>query len=304
MSTGRYPTLLLTFVLAAAGSPGAWQRAAAADSLSQLRSDVRTPDPPQKPEPDQNNDQDESSDCDDEDYWNDEDGEATAGLLGLAALGASYIATSPIWGPQIMVGDGYRYPGYFPEYPYQYERGYMMVDYVDLFDRGNEREKYPWAWRARPDYGTNFSGLEWIGGNVLYETTPRIGAETDFRFLTEELPLGGYDDLWLGDANVFWRFAQSDQTQMRAGAGFNWLSDREHSDFGFNFTYAIDWYPVQPLVISAEMDLGNLNEAWLFHIRTTAGVTWRGLEAFAGYDLYDIDHFQAQGLVAGVRLWF
>jgi hypothetical protein len=308
MNTGRLSVLLLATLLAA-GDPGAILRqAAAADSLSQLRSDVRAPDPPLSREDKSHDDEDcrpkSYSDDDPCDGIDDDEDSLWGELLAPLAIAAGAVGTSPFWGPPLMIGDGYHHPGYFPEYPYQYERGYMMVDYVDLYDGADVREKYPWAWRARPDYGTNFSGLQWIGGNVLFETTPRIGAETDFRFLTEELPFGGHDDLWLGDANLFWRFAQSDQTQMRAGVGFNWLSDREHSDFGFNATYAIDWYPIQPVVISAEMDLGNLNEAWLFHIRTSAGVTWHGMEAFVGYDLYDIDHFQAQGLVAGMRLWF
>lgn len=294
---------LAFLVFASSGGP-----AAAADSLSQLRSDVRAPDSPEKPKQEKRpreSDEDCSS-CDDDPYddYTLEDAEGTIGAVGFLGVLGAVVASSPFWGPPIMIGDGYAHPGYFPSYPYQYERGYMMVDYTDLYQGKEQREGYKWAWRARPDYGTNFSGLEWIGGNFLLETTPRIGAETDFRFLEETAPGGGRDELWLGDANLFWRFAQSDQTQMRAGVGFNWLSDELHSDFGFNFTYAVDWYPVQPLVISAEMDLGNLNEAWLFHIRTTAGVTWRGAEAFVGYDLYDIDHFQAQGMVAGVRLWF
>jgi len=280
----------------------------AADSLSQLRSDVRAPDPADEAEeghhdqddcrPDSYSDDDPCDGIDD-----DEDGFLETLLAPLTA-GVGIVASSPFWGPPALIGDGYQHSGYFPEYPYQYERGYMMVDATDLYQGTEERVGYQWAWRARDDYGTNFSGLEWIGGNLLFEATPRIGAETDFRFLQEQLASGGHDSLWLGDANLFWRFAQSDQTQMRTGIGFNWLSDREHSDFGFNVTYAIDWYPVQPLVISTEMDLGNLNEAWLFHIRTTAGVTWRGAEAFVGFDLYDIDHFQSPGMVAGVRLWF
>ncbi len=308
MNTGGLLARGLAAFLVVLGACSVALPAAVDDSLSQLRSDVRAPDPPEEPKRDQHNDDDcrpdSYSDDDPCDGIDDDEDSFWGELFAPLAIGAGAIASSPFWGPPLMIGDGYHHPGYFPSYPYQYERGYMMVDYVDLYQGDEERQGYTWAWRARPDYGTNFSGLEWVGGNFLLETTPRIGAETDFRFLQEELPFGGHDSLWLGDANLFWRFAQSDQTQMRAGIGFNYLSDELHSDFGFNFTYAIDWYPVQPLVISAEMDLGNLNEAWLFHLRTTAGVTWRGAEAFVGYDLYDIDHFQAQGMVAGIRIWF
>lgn len=308
MNTGRRVVLSVAAFWAAVSPFLPALEVCAADSLSQLRSDVRTPDPPEEPESDRTDHDDcrpnSYSDDDPCDGFDDDEDSAWGALLAPLAIGAGVVASSPFWGPPILIGDGYNHLGYFPEYPYQYERGYMMVDATDLYQGPQERLGYKWAWRARNDYGTNFSGTEWIGGNLLFETTPRIGGETDFRYLQEELPSGGHDSLWLGDANLFWRFAQSDQTQMRAGVGFNWLSDREHSDFGFNFTYAIDWYPVQPLLISAELDLGNLNEAWLFHIRTTAGVTWRGAEAFVGYDLYDIDHFQSPGMVAGVRLWF
>jgi hypothetical protein len=284
----------------------------AADSLSDLRSEARTADPDDRSakkepsqedcRPDSYSDDDPCDGIDDDDdtFWE----SLFAPVFAPAAIAAGTMVSSPFWGPPLLIGDGYDRAGYFPEYPYQYERGYMMVDYVDLYEDGEARERYSWAWRARPDYGTNFSGIQWVGGNVLVETTARIGMETDFRFLQEDLSFGQHDSLWLGDANAFWRFAQSDQTQMRAGVGFNYLADEFHADFGFNFTYAIDWYPVQPLVISAEMDVGSLNEATLFHVRTTAGLTWRGAEAFVGYDLYDIDHFQAQGMVAGIRLWF
>jgi hypothetical protein len=277
--------------------------------LARLRSDVRAPDPLKRPESKDKGGQDSDEcgydqDCDDDWYDDDDHNGDSAGVLGALTAFSAAVASSPLWGPPILIGDGYDYQGYFPEYPYQYERGYMMVEPADMLRRGREREAYTYAWRARSDYGTNFSGLSWIGGHLLLETTPRIGAETDFRFLQEELSTGGQDELWLGDANLFWRFAQSDQTQMRAGMGFNWLADREHGDFGVNFTYAIDWFPVRPIVISAEIDLGSLSDAWLFHVRTTAGASWRGLEAFVGYDLYDIDRFQAEGMVGGVRLWF
>ena len=64
------------------------------------------------------------------------------------------------------------------------------------------------------------------------------------------------DSATLGDANLFFRFAQSNQFQARAGLGINYLSDRADTTFGGNFTYAVDLYPVKPAFVSPEFALG------------------------------------------------
>jgi hypothetical protein len=268
--------------------------ARAEDSLFQLREEVRTDDPssprPQK-SPSRQQYYDGNDDCDScsDDGW---------GELFLPAVAVAGItASSPFWGPPAMIGDSYQVDGYFPRYPYKYRGGYMWIG-------DPEPDVYVLGVRARSDFGTNFGRFDWIGGNLLVETTSRWGAETDFRVLQESGPPAISDSLTLGDANAFFRFAQSNQFQGRAGVGFNYLVDRADTNFGFNFTYAVDWYPVKPVIVSAEMDLGWLGHESLFHFRVTEGVNWKYGEGYVGYDYYDVGNFQIGGLVAGVRLWF
>jgi hypothetical protein len=268
----------------------------AEDPLSQLREEVRTEEPP-APSRDRADDRratsyNPSSDPSNPDTSNDWSG-VLLPAIGVAGIGAS----APFWGPPALIGDSHLVDGYFPRYPYKQRGGYMWIgDPVP--------DVYVVGVRARSDFGTNFGRFDWVGGNLLIESTARLGVETDFRVLQENGPGATFDSLTLGDANLFYRFAQSNQFQGRAGLGFNYLVDRTDSNFGFNFTYAADWYPVKPVIVSAEMDLGWLGIESLFHFRVTEGVNWKYGEAFVGYDYYDVGNFQVGGMVAGVRLWF
>lgn len=277
----------------------AWQTVPlrAEDSLSQLREEVRTEDPP-APSRDRASDRRATSYNPNSDPCNPDTHSDGWGELFLPAVYVTGIgASSPFWGPPALVGDTYSEYGYFPRYPYKERGGYMWIgDPVP--------DTYFVGVRARSDFGTNFGRIDWVGGNVLVESTMRWGVESDFRVLQESGPGATLDSATLGDANLFFRFAQSDQFQARAGLGLNYLSDRADTNFGGNFTYAVDWYPVKPVIVSAELDLGWLGQESLFHFRLTEGVNWKYGEAYVGYDYYDIGNFQVGGMVAGVRLWF
>ena len=52
------------------------------------------------------------------------------------------------------------------------------------------------------------------------------------------------------------------------------------------------------------MDAGNAGHAGLFRVRGTAGVLYRGLEVFAGYDYLNIGGVDLQGPLVGLRLWY
>ena len=292
----RYGTACVVVLAASICSPIA---ATGEDTLFQIREEVRTGDPSAQDDDRQSDWRHATSNdypsSDPADAFNDDDG---WGDLILPALGvAAVAATAPFWGPPAIIGDSRLVDGYFPRYPYKNKAGYMWIgDPVG--------DVYVLGVRARSDYGTNFSRFDWIGGNLLVESTLRLGAETDFRVLQEQQLGLATDSLTLGDANLFYRFAQSDQFQGRAGLGFNYLADNADTNFGFNFTYAVDWYPVKPVIVSAELDIGSLGQESLFHFRVTEGVNWKYGEAFVGYDYYDVGNFQVGGMVAGVRLWF
>ena len=91
---------------------------------------------------------------------------------------------------------------------------------------------------------------------------------------------------------------------MRTGLGLNWLSDNLGSEFGFNFTYKGDLFPMDPLVISAELDLGKTGSSNLAHVRVTTGMNYRHAEIFAGYDHFRLGETEFDGFVSGLRIWF
>lgn len=274
--------------------------ARAGESLDTLRTDVRVarPDPPDSHDPSPAK---SSASCDDDpwdDHCDDDDG-SVWGTLALIGIGA----TSPFWGPPMLIGDTFDRSGYFPTYPHQFDCGYMVIGDEARYDRGFDCSGRCAA-RVSSEFGTNLSGIDWLGTRALVETTPRLGLDADFRVLSQERFPRPNDNLWLGDANLLFRFAQDEMVQMRTGAGFNYLSDSYDTNFGFNFTYGGDWYFVKPWVVSGEIDLGWLGQATVVHVRGTVGANWRFAEAFVGYDYYDIGRAQVGGLVAGVRLWF
>jgi hypothetical protein len=266
------------------------------ETLTGLRADVRTPPENDDDLPPRSHRDDD--DCDSGSSSFDDD-ESDSSFLGLCA----WAVASPFWGPHVLMMDSFSNPGYFAHYPYQYDIGYMLIDPPEALGLDGPCQPHWWAARVRGEFGTGFDDLDWVGGRVLLDTSPRWGLESDVRYVREDLD-AGRDSLWLGDANVLYRFAQSEFLQFHTGLGMNFLSDTVGSDFGFNFTYGFDCQPVRPLVFSTELDLGTLGHASVVHVRTTAGVVWGVSEAYIGYDLYDIGRAQVQGLVAGVQIWY
>ncbi len=224
----------------------------------------------------------------------DEDDGAVSTLTSKALfLGLS----SPFWAPRAAIGDDTTDPGYFLRYPYLHDRDAALVAH-----QTSPEAHRSWMLRARGEYADDFDSLSRIGGSLLFDTASRWGLDSEFNNFREDL-LGSRDSLWSGDANIVYRFAQSEQLQMRTGIGLNWMDDPLDTDFGFNFTYAGDWYPTQPLIISHEIDWGKLGQATLFHGRITAGVNYHRLELYTGYDYLDVGQAELSGMVFGMRMW-
>jgi hypothetical protein len=165
-------------------------------------------------------------------------------------------------------------------------------------------EHYNWLLRTRIEYADTFDELSRIGGQVLWDTSSRWGLDAQLDYLHEDRPGNPNDQLWLGDVNVVYRFAQSPRLQMRSGVGLNWMSDTAGTDLGFNFTYGGDLFPKKPWVLSAEIDWGWLGHAGLFRGRTTLGVQLRRWEVYTGYEYLDVGSTQLNSLLGGVRMWY
>ena len=279
---------LLVMLLVAAGNASVFRLQLQAAELEELRREVRADSP--RPASSESNSQPYNGyDSSDEDcsLW---DGWGELLFLSLSA---------PFWGPPVMVGDHYAEKGYFPHYPYENGTPGFMVGEFDSTTTG-----YSAHLRTRIEYADSFGDLWRIGGRVLFEHTSRFGLDASYNSHRERVSPTTEDELALGDINLVFRFAQSDPLIMRAGLGANWLHDADGTDWGFNFTYGGDLFPIKPWVVSAELDWGTLGHATLFHIRGTVGAQLNRATFYTGYDFLDIGSFQTHGLIAGVEFWF
>ena len=271
------------------------RKASAQGALSQIREDVRTASTPSTSSEDKSASGGKrrnrcshtyACDCDDDDD----------NLFGQLLF---IVAGAPFWVPPNVMQDDYSSAGYFPEYPYQDGiDGYMMIA------PSLPIEPSVYSLQARTEYADDFDSISRIGTRILFDTTIRLGIDSEVNYWRESLGSGLHDDFWTGDANLVFRFAQSERIQMRTGLGMNWIADDVGSDFGFNFTYQGDFLPREPWIISAEVDLGRLGDERLIHGRVTTGLQWRRAEVFIGYDYYEVGQTELRGFVSGVRLWF
>jgi len=229
------------------------------------------------------------------------DPENSDGYFGGFLLLSGACITSPIWAPIGALDDTYTQTFFFPRFPYDDTPGH-------LFPCPESNSGRPWSGRLNVDYLEPFGDVSGINGRLLLSTSSRFGLDTEASHFEERRSHGAFDSLWIGDANLVFRFAQSEKAEFRTGLGFNWLhypgEDAAMSDFGFNFTYGADFFPRKPWVLSADLDAGNLGRAGLFRFRATGRVMLRSVEVYTGYEYLDIGRTHFNMLLAGVRVWF
>jgi len=199
-----------------------------------------------------------------------------------------------------VVGDTYEHSAYFPTSPYHDDEypGYMMID------PALHEDHWIYGGHFQGEYGETFDSISRIGGRRLLDSTSRWGVDTEFNYRREEIAAQVHDQLWTGDANLTFRFAQSRRVAMRTGIGMNWLSDRWGTNYGVNFTYGGEWFPVDPVVVTAGIDWGRIGDAEAFHLRTEVGLVLGRVEPFIGFDHFSVGGANTQELVSGIRIWF
>ena len=271
-----------------------------AQFLSQVRDEVRAESSGSNndsPKPKRKRNSGSSSFCDDDDDGG--FGDAFASAFGEVAFkGAWYAVTSPFWAPASIVEDDYNLRGYFCDYPYKHHLNGNLA--IEPEDHGIFSSSLT---RIRIEAGTNFDDISLAGGRILFDSKTRFGLDSEFNYRQEQLTTTR-DDLWTGDLNLVYRFAQSPRVQMRTGIGMNWLADEIDSEFGFNFTYGGDFFPAEPWIISGEIDWGTLGRSSLFHGRTTLGFNFHDVEIYTGYDYFKVGDADVHSMVSGLRFWF
>jgi hypothetical protein len=261
------------------------------DLLGQVRQQVNAPaEPCPNGKKDKNKDKDKEGDCDNQDF-------GLGPLLEEALL-------APFLVPTLALHDDYQTYSLFPRFPYA---GGLPGD-LWLDENRTEDEPKPhglrgWAVQANLEDGYDTRGVNRVGARLFLDTTFRFGISSNWDFFTERRPGGVHDELTLGDANLTFRFAQSEWMEMYAGVGGRLTADRCDSRGGFNFTYGGQVFPCKPVVIASSLDLGTLGSASVVRVRSTVGLIHRHWELFGGYDYLRIGNADLQGPLAGLRLW-
>jgi len=216
--------------------------------------------------------------------------------------GAFVVAAAPWWGPHVLIEteESQSGPVDFASFPYaDGHEGYLVIESKPpskVFALGASYQQ---------EFGSDFSGITRTGGQLQVESADyRFGLDTEWDVFTEKLPSGSTFDLWTGDANLVVRFAQSEKLMMHSGIGINYLTATGQTDLGFNFTYSLDAFPVDPWVISADLDWGTLGHSSRFHLRGATGVTLEWVELFGGYDYERIGGQDLHGPMVGARFWW
>lgn len=158
--------------------------------------------------------------------------------------------------------------------------------------------------RLRIDESNDFDGLNRLGGQLMIDTSSGLGFRAGYQWLHETFWCGCTDNLGLGDVNVLYRVAGLERFQMHVGVGVVFLSDARRTDGGVNLTASFDVFPVKPLVIATQFDVGSVGNATVSHVRGTVGYLWKRFELFGGYDYLRIGSVNLSGPVGGLRLWF
>jgi hypothetical protein len=221
---------------------------------------------------------------------------------------------APFWIPHAALNDDFGTIYSFPPFPYDGHPGYMVLGNGYAADEEQDSsprglldwfpQKRPWSVRWDLEYADNFDHVSHVGGHALVSTQWRFDLDVAASRFQEALAAGRTDDLWIGDANLVFRFAQNEFVQFRSGLGINWLGDNGRADVGFNFTYAIDVFPVKPWVFTTAIDWGTLGATGLFRFYGTAGIVVHGVEAYTGYEYLDVGTIHSHSLLAGLRFWF
>jgi hypothetical protein len=216
---------------------------------------------------------------------------------------------APFTLPIALLEDKYEHTLPFTPYPYANGyHGYQIMStewakaYYDIDTSDVPRKS--WAVRLTVENGNDFEGMNRVAGELKLEHESRWGIFTNWNWFRETLGNNQYDQTFIGDTNITFRFAQNEMASMYAGLGFRMLADRQQTNYGVNFTYGGDWFPVRPLIVSFQIDAGNLGSAGVFHARGSIGAIWHGVEIFTGYDYLSIGSVNLQGPMAGLRFWF
>jgi hypothetical protein len=260
-------------------------------SLSQAREDVRSPRTDSAPR------KDSSKDCNDP---------TSSDTDSVEAKLIFHTLMLPYYIPHFTLVDDYYDKGAFLSYPYAEKwNGVMQREHDRCWD-GETPDTWNrlMSYRVSVENGNDFLGLNRVGIQFLADTMLRLGIGGSVNFYEEKREGLPPDQLIIGDVNVLFRFAQSPRWQWRSGLGLRWMDDHRQTDYGFNFVYGVEWFPLDPITVGMQLEAGTLGNTGVIRFTSRIGLVWKHAEAYVGYDYLQIGGAELAGPMIGLRVWY
>lgn len=238
------------------------------------------------------------------DDWNSSDGSGDSSGECSDICGYVLVATVFPWALPYALIEGSEYPSAlgFRDYPYQdgsLGHAVYEIDEDAIFARDSA---------GRVSLGVGYMGNDgWrASGRARWMHSSR------FDFDVTAIGFGEFDDGEIDAAtflstHIGLRFVETDTFTMRSGIGASLWQTQGLWAGGFDFYYGFDWFLVEPIVFSLNMELGSLGEAFRFGFQGSMGALIGRTELFIGWEHFvlanDVGVVELGGPQVGVRLW-
>lgn len=148
-------------------------------------------------------------------------------------------------------------------------------------------------------------GVGRIGASLRMQLP--IGLEIAARYsIFIEPRAGRTDSLALGRIGVDWRLVTEEFMQFRLGAAIRHFHDRAGGLFGADLEAGLDFFPIDPLILSFEANVGFVENALVVQARGSIGFLLGIVEITLGWNyegLFGAQNVDLGGPMAGVRFW-
>ena len=165
-----------------------------------------------------------------------------------------------------------------------------------LLGRGSAMRVWAEGGAADLTLARGSAGFLWSGAH-------RLELSGEVRMFYEKLSATQSDRLWIGSIGAHYVFAQSERAQLRSGLGLRVMPDGNDQFMGAYFSYGMDLYPMRPLILSVNGDIGGLNGAAVGTLRATLGAIVDQVEVYGGYEGFWLGDVDLSMALLGARIW-
>ncbi len=188
-------------------------------------------------------------------------------------------------------------PG-FLDWPYQGGADGYGTD--DLDD-----ERYWDGFAGRLQLGAGLASWGYrFAGDLRLSLDNRVDLNFSGYALVEPLENKNLDIISFYEPGASWLFALGERAQFRVGVDLVLMVDRARDIVpGFTANYSIDWFPVDPLVITVELGAGYLDDKFYGRTDVSMGLALGPIEPFIGYEVRAIGQEYLGTASTGLRIW-